>query len=174
MIRPALLFLACTAVPLLAQSKFSVPMNEFLTDWKTSKQFTIAVAEAMPAEMYGFKPTPEQMTFGEQMIHIAASLFNIFAHIKGAKPPVSDVPKEITKAIALDWLNRGFDYAIAALPTFTDEQMMSVTFPIYWPGRTKVTGKDQVLNMFVHVAHHRAQCEVYLRLKGITPPAYVF
>jgi uncharacterized damage-inducible protein DinB len=31
-----------------------------------------------------------------------------------------------------------------------------------------------IMNMFVHAAHHRAQCEVYLRLKGITPPVYTF
>jgi uncharacterized damage-inducible protein DinB len=31
-----------------------------------------------------------------------------------------------------------------------------------------------MLNMFVHVAHHRAQAEVYLRLNGIEPPIYTF
>jgi len=29
-----------------------------------------------------------------------------------------------------------------------------------------------IVNMFVHTAHHRAQCEVYLRAKGIKPPDY--
>jgi len=31
-----------------------------------------------------------------------------------------------------------------------------------------------ILNMFVHTAHHRAQCEVYMRAKGIKPPDYRF
>ena len=31
-----------------------------------------------------------------------------------------------------------------------------------------------IMNMFVHTAHHRAQCEVYLRAKGIKPPDYTF
>jgi len=26
--------------------------------------------------------------------------------------------------------------------------------------------------LLVHMAHHRGQAEVYLRLKGITPPPY--
>jgi uncharacterized damage-inducible protein DinB len=26
----------------------------------------------------------------------------------------------------------------------------------------------------VHTAHHRAQCDVYLRAKGIKPPDYTF
>ena len=32
-------------------------MQEFLADWKISKQFTMDVANAMPAEFYNFKPT---------------------------------------------------------------------------------------------------------------------
>jgi uncharacterized damage-inducible protein DinB len=31
-----------------------------------------------------------------------------------------------------------------------------------------------ILNMFVHTAHHRGQCEVYLRAEGIKPPDYTF
>jgi hypothetical protein len=45
--------------------------REFIEDWKISKQFTLEVADAMPAESYDFKPNPEEMTFGEQLVHIA-------------------------------------------------------------------------------------------------------
>ena len=48
-----------------------VDMQEFIHDWQISKQFTLDVANAMPAEDYGFKPSAEEMTFGEQMLHIA-------------------------------------------------------------------------------------------------------
>ena len=34
-------------------------------------------------------------------------------------------------------------------------------FELFWGG-------------FTHAAHHRGQAEVYLRLKGITPPPYKF
>ena len=39
---------------------------------------------------------------------------------------------------------------------------------------TDADGRAMILNMFVHTAHHRAQCEVYLRVKGIKPPDYTF
>ena len=55
-------------------------------DWRISKQFTIAVAEKMPAELYDFKATPEERTFGEQMAHIAGSLFDRFSEISGIAP----------------------------------------------------------------------------------------
>src|ERR1700735_721820 len=45
-------------------------MPEFVHDWQISKQFTLEMANAMPADLYSFKPNPEEMTFGEQMIHI--------------------------------------------------------------------------------------------------------
>jgi len=31
-----------------------------------------------------------------------------------------------------------------------------------------------LVNMLVHTAHHRVQCELYLRVKGIKPPDYTF
>jgi uncharacterized damage-inducible protein DinB len=31
---------------------------------------------------------------------------------------------------------------------------------------------DVLLAMFVHVAHHRGQAEIYLRDNGIVPPPY--
>ena len=33
-------------------------------------------------------------------------------------------------------------------------------------------GRDVLLAMYIHVAHHRGQAEIYLRDKGIKPPAY--
>lgn len=39
-------------------------MQEFVHDWTISKQFTVEVANAMPAELYSFKANPDEMTFG--------------------------------------------------------------------------------------------------------------
>jgi uncharacterized damage-inducible protein DinB len=63
---------------------------------------------------------------------------------------------------------------LAVLPTPTGEQLAKTKFKVDWEGRPEVNGRDMIMNMFVHVAHHRAQCEVYLRLKGIAPPTYTF
>jgi len=34
-------------------------VTEFVRDWEISKQFTLDVANAMPADLYTFKPAPE-------------------------------------------------------------------------------------------------------------------
>ena len=62
---------------------------------------------------------------------------------------------------------------IQVLPTITPEQW-GKTLKVNWKGRPEATGRQMALNMFVHVAHHRAQAEVYLRLKNIVPPTYTF
>jgi hypothetical protein len=61
-------------------------MTEFVRDWQISKQFTLDLAAAMPADLYSYKPNPEEMTFGEQMIHIAVSNGFRFRQITGIVP----------------------------------------------------------------------------------------
>jgi len=64
-----LLALTMLALPLLAGEDI-VP--KLLQHWKTSKAYTIAIAQQMPEADYGFRPNSEEMTFKEQLMHIAA------------------------------------------------------------------------------------------------------
>jgi uncharacterized damage-inducible protein DinB len=41
-------------------------------------------------------------------------------------------------------------------------------------GTRKMTGFEWLWSYFTHTAHHRGQAEVYLRVKGVKPPDYVF
>jgi uncharacterized damage-inducible protein DinB len=152
-------------------------MAEFVHDWQISKQFTLDVADAMPPESYDFKPNPEEMTFGEQMLHIAVSNAFRFHQITGIEPPFSlDLSKPLpaNKANVLKVLAQSFDYVIDALPRITPEQLQRTWHVPSWKGRNDPDGRAMIVNMFVHTAHHRAQCEVYLRAKGIKPPDYTF
>src|SRR5260370_523851 len=47
----------------------------------------VAAAEAMPAEKYNFKPTPEMNSFGHLIMHIAQSNHLFFSKISAAAPP---------------------------------------------------------------------------------------
>jgi hypothetical protein len=72
------LFTTCTALmvalPALAQTTVKDAM---VKHWKTSAEFTLAVARAMPAESYNFRPVPEEMSFGQLMAHIGG--INLYA-----------------------------------------------------------------------------------------------
>jgi uncharacterized damage-inducible protein DinB len=177
---------AATAVLLLASPCISaqgttvgsvLDMQEFVADWKISKQFTLDVANAMPAESYDFKPNPAEMTFGEQMVHIAVGNAFRFQQITGVPTPfpidLSKTPPS-DKQSATKMLEQSFDYVIGVLPQITPEQLKRTWHIPSWKGRTDPDGRAMIMNMFVHTAHHRAQCEVYLRTKGIKPPDYTF
>jgi len=152
-------------------------MQEFVADWKISKQFTPDVANAMPADSYDFKPNPDEMTFGEQLVHIAVGNAFRFQQITGVQPPFAiDLSKTppTDKQSATKMLEQSFDYVVAVLPQITPEQLKRTWLIPSWKGHTDPDGRAMIINMFVHTAHHRAQCEVYLRVKGIKPPDYTF
>jgi uncharacterized damage-inducible protein DinB len=156
-----------------AQAKFD---PEFKKDWETSKQFTLAVAEAMPVEKYDFKVSPPEMSFAELMLHIATSQTFRFAQIARKPAPFETprfIPKDSAKEFVLKQLAQSFDYCIAQLDAFTPVQLEQV-YKVDWYERPTVTGRELVLGMFTHTAHHRAQAEIYLRANGITPPTYRF
>jgi DinB family protein len=175
-----LALLTLAAVGAVAQNSNGnsvLEMSEFVHDWQISKQFSIDVANAMPADLYSFKPNPDEMTFGEQMVHIAISNVFRFNQITGIKPPFPldlNNPPASDKESALKLLNLSFDYVLEVLPKITPEQLKRTWHIPSWKGRNDPDGRAMILNMFVHTAHHRAQCEVYMRAKGIKPPDYTF
>jgi uncharacterized damage-inducible protein DinB len=169
--------LVCPALAQTPKVESVLDVQEFIHDWTISKQFTIDVAKAMPAELYSFKPNPEEMTFGEQIVHIAGANAFRFHEITGVKPPFDFDPGHLPptdKASAVKLLEQSFDYVISVLPGITAEQLKHTWHIPSWKGRTDPDGRAMILNMFVHTAHHRAQCEVYLRVQGIKPPSYTF
>jgi uncharacterized damage-inducible protein DinB len=172
-----ILGVAASAVAQTAKVNSVLDMAEFVHDWQISRQFTIDVANAMPAEFYDFKPNPDEMTFSEQMIHIAGANVFRFNQITGIKPPFDFNPAKppaSDKASVLKMLDQSFDYVIEVLPRITPEQLQRTWHIPSWKGRNDPDGRAMILNMFVHTAHHRAQCEVYMRAKGIKPPDYTF
>lgn len=150
--------------------------KEFKKDWETSKQFTVAVAAAMPADKYAFKVSPEEMPFGVLMLHIATSQAFRLSQISGQPLPFEvpkAIPKDSAKEFVIKLLGQSFDFCIAQLDAFTPEQLTRL-YKVDWYERPQVTGRELVLGMFTHTAHHRGQAEVYLRANGIQPPPYRF
>ena len=148
--------------------------------WRTSGEFTLAVASAMPAEHYTFKPSPEEMNFGQLMAHIAAINQNACANASGfARPALEgkiaewakDTQKtDVDKDSAVRFLTSSFEFCYKAVDAMTPERLDKVVGP---PARN-LTGFEWLWAYFTHTAHHRGQAEVYLRVKGIKPPDYRF
>ena len=164
-ILPLLLLAFAPADPAL------LSLDEWVHDWEVSRDFTLAVAQKMPAELYTFRASPEEMPFGVMTLHIANAILFRFEQVSGVKPDVNT--KVNGKDDILRVTKEAFDYAIRVLPKISAERLAQ-SYVVSWEGRKEAIGRQIVLAMSVHTAHHRAQLEVYLRLKGIEPPTYTF
>src|SRR5260370_38193870 len=99
--------------PVAAQQSVSLfSRADFIQNWKTSREFTIAVAEAMPEEFYGYKANAAEMSFAGLMVHIANSNQFRFAQISEDKTPAPAAPQQWSKPTLIDRLRESFDYGI--------------------------------------------------------------
>ena len=158
------------ALVLLAADSTAAPANaagEYSKHFGALSQLSIAVAQAMPPEQYGFRPHPESMDFGQLMSHIATTDYQFCAGLKDSDPPA--LPSPTDKSGVVKFLSDSFEYCSAVIPNLTEQQLNQ---PHNSPDG-RLLGREILLAMYIHVAHHRGQAEIYLRDKGIRPPSYM-
>jgi uncharacterized damage-inducible protein DinB len=66
------------------------------------------------------------------------------------------------------FLSDSFQYCAGIIPKLTEEQLTRA----HNSPDGHLPGRDILLAMYIHVAHHRGQAEIYLRDRGIKPPSY--
>lgn len=163
-------------VPLMAAENAFDFKAMFAKHWRTAKEFTLAVAEAMPADGYDFKPNPEELSFGQLMVHIAAQNSDSCATATGSEPPPSvpsaDArPPMMDKQAAVNLLTISFDKCAKDVDAMAPQLLNKEVYK--FQGRPVLAG-EALWYTFTHMAHHRGQAEVYLRMKNIKPPAWRF
>jgi uncharacterized damage-inducible protein DinB len=143
-----------------------------LKDWTSQRDLLLKIAAAMPEEKFGYRPTPAQRTWGEQILHIAQANVNQMGRLGSKRPaPVIDMTLTSPTAI-LKTLTDSFDYGTALLEEQTDAAL------IRQAGNTpfdRFMGPSAGVRVVYYVVGHTwdiyGQMVVYLRLNGITPPA---
>jgi uncharacterized damage-inducible protein DinB len=106
------------------------------------------------------------MTFGELMSHIATTNYQFCAGLKDSEMPA--LPTTIDKDAMVKFLRHSFAYCATVIPSLTEEQVSKR----HNSPNGRLAGREVLLAMYVHVAHHRGQAEIYLRVNGIKPPNY--
>jgi len=169
--RLLVLTVACACLLLAsrpAQAQFDIKaiVVKHLT---TSRDFTLKVAEQMPEADYGFKLTPPQMSFGEQMAHLASDQAGLLAPFSSGKPQPSK-PASVSKKDVIAFVRQSYDQSIALVSKLTPAQIEKS-----YPGfGSPMTGLELLMFVLDHSTHHRASAEMYLRAKGIAPAEYEF
>ncbi|HLF62881.1 MAG TPA: DinB family protein [Saprospiraceae bacterium] len=144
-------------------------IEDFKLKWQNAKEYTLEFARAMPAEKYTYTPTPEEMTFGRQLIHMCGNMIWLSSSYLDAPPFGKDVdhPSE-KKEDVIRLLEESFDYTARAIEKFPIT-MLDDNVDFFAGPMTK---RRVFLLLTDHVTHHRGQLVVYLRLNGIEPPRY--
>jgi uncharacterized damage-inducible protein DinB len=140
--------------------------GEYTKHFAALKQLSVAVAQAMPPDQYEFRPHPESMDFGQLMSHIATTNYQFCAGLKDIDTPKLTSPTgkdDITK-----FLSDSFSYCSGIISSLSEEQLSKM----HNSPDGILPGREVLLAMYIHVAHHRGQAEIYLRDKGIKPPTY--
>ena len=157
-------FIAATAA---AQVKN--PVTSALRDTFSGHQKnTIAAVEAMPADKFSFKPTPDQMTFGHLVAHMIESN-NTFCSKAAAvpAPKVDEVKETDGKDKLVAALKASFDFCGEALDKMDDSKLGEMTEGF---GGQQFSRARLALILASSWADHYAEAAIYLRLNGQTPP----
>ena len=163
---------ATTLVVLAASSVFaqSGVKDEVLKDWAGIKDTMMKIAAAMPEDKFGFKATPAQRSYGEQVLHIAGANVNFLKGLGGTAAAPTLNLKATSKADIVAALETSFDYGSALINEQTDSSMLQKV-------KVPFLGESTKPRVFYFLSGHAwdiyGQLAVYLRLNGLVPPASV-
>ena len=146
----------------------------YLPVWLEAREHCLAVANAMPEELYSYKPTEVSKTFAEQLVHIAHTvelLTQRYVQGMDVKPNTPDASK-MTKAEIIKLLEKGFDYTTNVIYTI-EQQQLDETCVMYHSGNT-VSRAFAFFYVQDHMANHRAKSNLYIRMNNIKPPEYTW
>lgn len=158
--------LTCLLVQAGAQDSF---LSDYKIKWQNAAEYTLEFARAMPEDFYGYTPTPVEMTFREQLKHIAGNMVWLGSdYLGGSSKHVDPMKAGDSKKEIIAMLEKAFGYASETVNGMTEKQLNEkVNFVA-----GSMTKRRILMLMTDHVTHHRGQLVVYLRMKNIEPPAY--
>jgi uncharacterized damage-inducible protein DinB len=178
--RPVSLFLsAALMLPAAAAAQTFTPSPNPVTDVARAQlarfsKYLIASADLLPADKYGFQPTPAQMTFGQLLAHIVHTNIALCHGASGMPAPMS--PQEMKAVSAADGkdalaaaIRKSFDYCEQALAKLQDAGLGEEAS--IFNQRTGMSRAAALMTIVVDWADHYSTAASYLRLNGLLPPS---
>lgn len=147
----------------------------FLLDIDTLQSKFLALAEAIPAEKYAWRPAPGVRSIGEAFLHVASEWY-VFTPIAFGAAPSPAIPRnreafarfeaDASKARVLEQLRAGFAYG---------RQAVSAVDPATLTGTRRFFGAEhnvvETASLMSGDLHeHLGQLIAYARVNGVRPP----
>jgi hypothetical protein len=163
-----LLLFASSAVVFAQQTKN--PVSTVLRDGLPGRQKnTVAAIEEMPADKFSYKPTPEQMSFGEMAAHIVEGNNFFCANVGDVpQPKVDDLKGTEGKEKLVAAVKASFDFCADALAKADDSKLGDSIKGFDGKPRPRAWA---FLALAGSWADHYAIVAMYLRLNGLLPPS---
>ncbi len=151
---------------LLAQGKN--PVATFIREALTERSKNmVAAAEEMPADKYGFKAPPDQMTFGYLTLHIAdGKLSFLFENRRRLCTEAAETQRDGSQGQLVERMKASFEFCTTALAKL-DDSNVEETLVI---GETKASRAMTILTLSGSWATHYSLQATYLQLNGHLPP----
>jgi DinB superfamily len=127
----------------------------------------VAAAESMPAEKYGFKPSPEMNSFGHLIMHIVQSNNLLCSKISGAAAPDTKLADTDGKDKLVAGLKASFDFCGTALAN-VDDSKLGESMLLF--GNRPASRAAALIALSDGWNDHYGAQAIYLRLNGILPP----
>ena len=177
----AALALACAAaLPVCAQD--AKPMEkpaaapaggvraELVRSLDDAQKKLLALAEAMPAEKYAWRPEQGVRSVGEVFAHVAGGNY-FLPTFWGVKPPAGVDPRGFEKeggdkAKTIDTLKKSFDHVRHAIDSLPEAELDK---GIKLFGRD-ATAREAILVVVSHAHEHLGQSIAYARMNNVVPP----
>jgi hypothetical protein len=160
--------LAIALLPHLGAAQGS-PVADALRDIATARaKVLMAAADLMPADKYGFKPTPAQNSFAHIIDHLAFYNDYFCSDISGQKAPTrTKVDSTAGKDALTARLKETFDFCAQSLAA-VDDSKLDEQIPSF--GGKTATRAWMMMITAADWFDHYSQLAIYLRLNGILPP----
>jgi uncharacterized damage-inducible protein DinB len=172
-IRPLVTYSLALALLAASAARAQAPAKgfraEFLAQQNHVEKELLDLAEATPADKYGWRPAPGVRSISEVYTHIAGGnyLFLGFAGIKAPAGLDKDMEKNVTeKSKVIDELKKSFAHVRAAIALLSDADLDK---PATFFG-SESTVRGALLLTANHEHEHLGQSIAYARMNGIVPP----
>lgn len=139
-------------------------------EWGHVSRQLLALAEAIPAEKYSWRPAPGVRSTSEVFMHVALANFYLLS-VTGPPMPgdlkSSEMEKTVTaKPEVINWLRRSLDAVKIAHANIKPADLQR---------KVKVDNRDATvdgmyLRIIIHANEHMGQLVAYARVNGIVPP----
>ena len=144
--------------------------SEVMAEVMIQESEFVRLAEAIPADRYTWRPSPDVRSIAEVFLHASAANYNLYKLVGTPTPAGVDTKTleqsttDKTKVITI--LKASYAHAKAAIRSMPDVDLERT---LDWNGG-KITERGVLLYIVQHIAQHLGQQIAYARSIGVVPP----